>query len=280
MNIDAHVHLLPEAVRKNPAAVRERDPWFAACFPKGAVMADTDQLVKMLDENSLDACIVAGWSFRSIDDCHSMTDAGVQARNVDARIASLAMIHPLDPHIDDALDDAKRRGCCGVGEVNADGFGIGDDRFLFNLAEGCADRELPLLLHCSEPVGHQYPGKGTFAPERVERLLRAVPACTVILAHLGGGVPLYAAMPEVKQLFTHAYVDTAAGPWLYEPDILTQVADTIGWNRIMFGSDFPLLNQHRYIEWTSSGKLTVPEEFWGNTAARVFRIQSGQENVG
>ncbi len=280
MMIDAHVHLLPRDVRMDPSAMRERDPWFAECFPGEGAMADTVELGRMLDDQLCDACVIAGWPFRSIDDCHAMTEAAAEAHRTDARMAFLAMIHPLDPHLDDALDHAQHLGCCGVGELNMDGFGIDNDRFLYQLAEACADRDLPILVHCSEPVGHQYPGKGTFTPLRVEELLRAVPECTVVLAHLGGGLPFYGVMPEVQRILAHAYVDTAAGPWLYTPNVLPIVAGTMGWDRIIFGSDFPLMTQRRIRDWLSSSEVTVPDGFWGRTASRVYHIPSSQENVG
>ncbi len=280
MRIDAHVHLIPDAVREDPAAMRESDPWFAECFPEGKGMGDAVQLSAMLDDQKLDACILAGWPFRSIDDCHAMTEAAAGAARQDARIAFLGMIHPLDPNLDDALDHALKLGCCGVGEVNADGFGIHDDRLLYRLAEACADRKLPLLVHCSEPVGHAYPGKGTFALHRIEKLLQAVPRCTMVLAHLGGGFPFYAVMPEVRELLSHAYVDTAAAPWLYQPEALTRVADSWGWERIIFGSDFPLMAKKKFTKWLNIQGMAVPEEVWGDTAARIYGILPNQENDG
>jgi predicted TIM-barrel fold metal-dependent hydrolase len=72
-------------------------------------------------------------------------------------------------------------------------------------------------------------------------LARAHPAATFILAHLGGGLPFYAAhRPAHRETLRNVYYDTAALPLLYDPAILRQVIDLVGPDRLLYGSDYPL----------------------------------------
>jgi predicted TIM-barrel fold metal-dependent hydrolase len=69
----------------------------------------------------------------------------------------------------------------------------------------------------------------------------------VILAHWGGGLLFYEAMPELREQFRNVYYDTAATPFLYHADIYrAALALNLG-DKILFGSDFPLLPPSRYL---------------------------------
>ena len=46
----------------------------------------------------------------------------------------------------------------------------------------------------------------------------------------------------------NVYFDTAASPFLYDPQIYRQAKEIIGADKILFGSDFPLLKPSRYFE--------------------------------
>jgi predicted TIM-barrel fold metal-dependent hydrolase len=105
---------------------------------------------------------------------------------------------------------------------------------------------LPLLVHCTEEPGHEYPGKyGGFTAGALWRFLRDHEAARVIAAHWGGGLPFYALMPEVRRLLDARRVlfDTAASPLLYDPRVFRVAADLAGSERIAWGSDFPLRRQ-------------------------------------
>jgi predicted TIM-barrel fold metal-dependent hydrolase len=59
----------------------------------------------------------------------------------------------------------------------------------------------------------------------------------VVGAHLAGGLPLHDPAPP------SAYADTAALRFLYEPPVLAALANTAWAERLLFGSDFPLVSQ-------------------------------------
>ena len=65
-------------------------------------------------------------------------------------------------------------------------------------------------------------------------------------------------MPEVKEAFKNVYFDTAASPFLYSPRIYSQVSQLVGADRILFGSDYPLLPPSRLLGEIDS--VDLPEE--------------------
>ena len=70
-----------------------------------------------------------------------------------------------------------------------------------------------------------------------------VPGVNVIAAHWGGGLPFYALMPEVDEAMQRTFFDSAATGFLYRPDVYARAVDLVGAERILFGSDFPLVSQ-------------------------------------
>ena len=54
-------------------------------------------------------------------------------------------------------------------------------------------------------------------------------------------------MKEVKELSQNVYYDTAATSYLYNKDIFEISLKIIGPEKILFGSDFPILNPSRVL---------------------------------
>ena len=55
-------------------------------------------------------------------------------------------------------------------------------------------------------------------------------------------------MAEVRELCRRVWFDTAAGPFLYAPSAYRAVVELCGADRLLFGSDYPLLNVARYAK--------------------------------
>jgi hypothetical protein len=91
------------------------------------------------------------------------------------------------------------------------------------------------------------------------------PDLSIVCAHWGGGLPFYALMPEVKKAMTNIYFDTAASPLLYSPQVYQQVIQLVGADKVLFGSDYPLLEQERSIK--DIANLNLPEETKGQILA-------------
>jgi len=115
-------------------------------------------------------------------------------------------------------------------------------------------------------------------PDRVYSFLQAFSEWPVVLAHLGGGLPFYAVMPEVRAVLSHTYVDTAAWPLLYGPEVFPPLLRFMGEDRVLFASDFPLLDQGQELD--KIRRLSLPGEavetsVLGGNAARLLGLGNG-----
>ena len=133
---------------------------------------------------------------------------------------------------------------------------------------------VPVVVHTSEPVGHGYPGKGATTPERSLAMAEAFPGVAFIFAHFGGGLPFYSLMPEVAKALSNVYFDTAAAPFLYRPDVYGVAASAAGSDRILFGSDYPLIGQGRALREAQKSGLNDLElvDVLGGNAAGLFGV--------
>jgi predicted TIM-barrel fold metal-dependent hydrolase len=81
-------------------------------------------------------------------------------------------------------------------------------------------------------------------------------------------------MPEVAGELKNVYFDTAATPFLYKVEIFRMVRDLIGSEKILFGSDYPLLSPKRILDQVESAGLTEDEKagIIGNNAKLLLSI--------
>jgi predicted TIM-barrel fold metal-dependent hydrolase len=194
-------------------------------------------------------------------------------------VCAIASGVPAPPAVAGAAAEAERcfaLGAVGLGELNADAqrFDLTEPGAVAPVAEVCRSADRPLLLHATEPVGHRYPGKGTATPDRLVRFLEAHPELRVVLAHWGGGLPFYELMPEVAVAAARVVYDTAASTYLYRPQVFRAVLDVVGAERVLWGSDYPVLRQDRFLRRTLAAGLQ-PEELdpmLGANARRVYGL--------
>jgi predicted TIM-barrel fold metal-dependent hydrolase len=68
------------------------------------------------------------------------------------------------------------------------------------------------------------------------------------------------------------YLDTAASPFLYSPQIFDVACRIMGPDKILFGSDFPLLTLDRYVKDLERARVSaaVREAILGGNAARLI----------
>lgn len=254
MIVDAHVHVVPDPVRARLETVRAKDPWFATCHGQRARLESVEGLLEAMDGAGVDRAVVLTWPFADPRLCAEANEwLATAVRPHRDRLVGFAVVSCADAGAASEVRRAAALGLRGVGELNADaqGWQLEDTDAVAPVAAACAEAELPLLLHCSEPVGHSYPGKGTATPDRVAtlatQLVQRYPELELICAHLGGGLPFYAHMPEVRDLCRRLWFDTAAVPLLYAPTVYRHVAELVGADRLLFGSDHPLVPASRYL---------------------------------
>lgn len=276
--VDAHVHVFSEEVRHDRERFAARDRAFAAIYedPK-ARMASPEEVLDALDEAEAWGAVVLGFPWGDVEICRDHNDYILEACQAsERRLLGLGCVSPSSG--ERGLREAERclqMGLMGIGEVATYG-AWGEDLnspFFTGLAERLAQWERPLLLHTTEAVGHTYPGKDRTDLHRIYQWIAAHPELYVVLAHWGGGLFFYELMPEVKEACQRVFYDTAASPFLYRPQIYGVALEIVGRDRLLLGSDFPLIHPRRYIQ--EIRQQGIPEEvtagLLGGNAARLWQ---------
>lgn len=252
MIIDFHTHIFPEKVIKERELFLS-DPSFNLLYSseKSRMIGGTG-LLEYIAENNLYGAAAMSFPWRDADLCRMHNDYMSESASSGAgKVFPFGMVPSGDiSSVRKIAEEIKASGLFGIGEIAFYENGIDEDaeRFLRAALEAAIDLDLPVCLHLNEPVGHMYPGKYEPSLAIVYRLLSGYSNCRVILSHWGGGMLFYELMPEVKEAFRNVWYDTAATPYLYSSSIYKAALGMIPAEKILFGSDFPLLGVKRYRE--------------------------------
>ena len=275
MIVDFHTHIFPPEVIARRDEFFGRDPWLEELYgnPK-AKMASAEDLIASMDADGVDVSVAFPFGWRDpglAEECNSYV---LQAmRDYPGRIVGLAAIQPLAGKRTIAeLERCAKAGMPGFGELmpHGQGYRLSNTKLLAPVVEAALALGLFCLTHTSEPVGHSYPGKGDVTPVEFQAFIAAFPALRVVAAHWGGGFPFYELMPEVHTAAANVWYDSAASLYLYRPEIYPTVARIAGPNKILWGSDFPLLAQGRMLDYARASGLSEDElalALGGNAAA-------------
>ncbi len=133
---------------------------------------------------------------------------------------------------------------------------------------------LVVMTHATEPVGRDYPGKESVTPDVVWNLVQAYPRLRLVLAHWGGGYPFYELMPEVRGASQDVYYDSAASTYLYSPQVFLHIGQIVGFHRILWATDYPILTQRRFIQRVRQLPLDEGdlEAVLGGNAVKLFGL--------
>jgi len=279
MIIDFHTHVVPSGIKERRADYAGRDACFSLLYaePK-AKLATAEEVIASMDEHEIDKSVILNLGWVSHELCVETNDYILEAiARYPERLIGFCVIQPLagDKALKE-LERCARNGAKGIGEMRPDvqDFDLKDSSLMRPVIETAVKHNLIFLTHASEPVGHQYFGKGNITPEAIYPFILNFPDLKVVCAHWGGGLPFYALMPEVAEALSNVYFDTAATPFLYKPQIFQQIADIAGSNKILFGSDYPLLSPKRIIDQLESTGLSQEDKakILGGNAQRLLSI--------
>lgn len=251
MIIDSHTHVFWPEVRDDREAFLARDATFRELYsrPKARI-ATAEELLASMDAAGIDRSVACGFAWSDAELCRRHNEYLLEAASQSGgRIIPFCTVLPSDG---DARDDIKRwvgGGARGLGELRpqSQGYGLIDSEEADLLAWAADAYDLTLLFHASEPLGHVYPGKGGLPIEQLGRFIADFPGVSVIAAHWGGGLPFYALMPEVHESFARTFFDSAGTKYLYSPGVFGRVIELVGANHVLFGSDFPLIEQEEAL---------------------------------
>jgi uncharacterized protein len=282
MIIDIHTHAFPRNVRQARRRFFQDEPAFELLYasPK-ARLAGASEIVTMMDAQGVDKSVIFGFPWRSAETFRRNNDYILEAvaRHPD-RLIGFCCLDPMHRDAPAEVERCLQAGLSGVGELAFYDSGM-DERCLESLDPimALAKRyNRPVMLHTNEPVGHVYPGKSPNTLAQISALVRRFNHNRIILAHWGGGLFFYALLKkQMRQELANVWYDTAASPYLYRPDIYRLALSIAGTDRILLGTDFPLLEPQRYFKEMDQAGLTAAQlkAVCGDNAARLFAL-SGQ----
>jgi len=258
--VDCHTHIFSPEIIAGREAHLQREEWFAHLYgATNAHMASARELVAEMDRCGVDMAVVCGFAWNSFDlyvETNSYI-ADAVSRFPD-RLVGFANVPPLHPEAISELERCLGLGLSGIGELKGagQGFDLDDVASLLPLTDFALANDLPILIHLSEPVGRFYPGKGGSSPRRGFNFAAANPGLKLIFAHWGGGLPFYELMPDVKEALANVWYDCSASPYLYQPEIYRIATDAVGMEKILFGSDYPLISPERYLNELDGSGIT------------------------
>ena len=126
-----------------------------------------------------------------------------------------------------------------------------NDRMAYPLYEAIAEAKLPALFHTGQTgVGAQTPGGGGIRlkysnPMLLDDVAADFPDMPIILAH-----PSFPWQEEALSVATHkpqVYIDLSGWSPKYFPPILVQYANTLLKDKILFGSDYPVIDPQKWM---------------------------------
>lgn len=248
---DSHVHLFPEEVYHNWDKYAAIDPWFGYLTKapedgKGTqeAWANAAEALACADGAGVYGLVMQGWYWNDAGVMRLHNDYMADAfRQHPDRLVGFASINPKFGEAAVAeIERCAALGFRGIGELGpgGNGYDFNDPDFLAVL-ECAQHHHLPVCIHCGEPVGHLYPGKDTTSLAPLPDIAARFPDLKLILAHMGGGMPFFSMNPKLGNSMDNVYYDTAANPLLYGIRSIKAVMDMAGKDKLLYGSDFPLL---------------------------------------
>lgn len=287
--IDAHVHLYPDEVNRDPAgwALAQGEPaWAGLCTRRrknGCPVQgfpSCDELLREMDAAGVERAVLLGWYWARPETCtwqNRFYAASVQAHP--DRLLAFATVQPGAGR-DQAIEELKRargEGLCGIGELSPHSQGYAVDDAAFDAVLTWAGEErLPVTLHVTDPNSRDYPGRVETPLEDFLALAQRRPGVNFILAHWAGLLPLR--NPAAARV-SNVYYDTAASPLLYDESVWRRFLAVVPPDRVLFGSDFPLnvypkrqseAGMRLLIEEALSER--VPESVMHGNAVRLLRL--------
>lgn len=259
MIIDFHTHVFAPSFREQRDHFVHEDPAFQSIYSSPhARLASAEDLIRAMDENGVQRSVVFGFPWQKSDLYVRHNDYILESvHQYPDRLTGFCAFSHLSSEGAREAERCLSQGLSGVGELAVYGSGLTQEvvQTLKDVMDLCARMDVPFLLHTNEPVGHAYPGKTPNTLREIYDFVRAYPSNRIVLAHWGGGLLFYGLMKkEVREALRNVWFDTAASPFLYTPDIYRIAGEIVGFEKILFGSDYPLIRPERYFkEMASAG---------------------------
>lgn len=278
MKVDFHVHITPSDIIKNWERISQKEDYFKLLSESPVnKFATAEDVVDELERSNVDKAVVFGFAFKDMGLCRYVNDYVAESiKKYPEKLIGYISVMPKSKDLEKEIDRCMSLGLCGIGELfpYGQGFDIANPRDVKDLANFSIERDLPVIIHTNEPVGHYYSGKTDTTPVKASKFAENFPDLKIVFAHWGGGLLFYELMPEIKKQNKNVYYDTAASPFLYDKKIYKVSRELGVLDKILLGSDFPLIPMKRYLKEIGNSGLTLDEQskITGENARKLLNI--------
>jgi len=187
-----------------------------------------ETLLPLMDEAQIDQAIVMTYRDATKPDDPATLYVQAAVERFPERFIGYIRVNPNAPGaveaVDQAIGDFKMKGIK-LHPVSYVGFPYGEATL--RVIRRAAEYNAPVLFHTGD--------ESLALPEEVAQAASLVPQARVILAHMGGYFNCEAVLQIGKEL-PNILVDTSAVPY---PWMIRKAIDTLGIERVLFGSDGP-----------------------------------------
>ncbi|MBN2402492.1 MAG: amidohydrolase family protein [Spirochaetes bacterium] len=252
MIIDFHTHVFDSYVIENKTNFLDDQTFSILYSCEKSKLISHNTLIKAMDESNVGYAAAMGFPWEKEKYCEKQNKYFSSLKNSSkGRIIPFGSV-PLNDkqQADDWAKYIKELGLAGIGEVAFYGEGLTyrTAGILEEVFAAGTKYSLPVCVHVSEPVGKDYTGKHSTDLSILYTIIKNFPSAVIILAHWGGGLFFYELMEETRASLKNVYYDTAASPYLYKEDIFEIAVRITGSKKILFGSDYPLINFKKYFD--------------------------------
>jgi len=279
MVIDFHTHIFPRYFREKRDAFFSQEPAFEALYRSASSrLSSRVELLRTMEEQGTERSVIFGFPWETAEHFRRHNDYIIESvQRHPGKLIGFCCFSPLSPQGPEEVKRCLDAGLAGVGELAVYGSGFSEEiiRTLHGVMEICADRSVPVLFHTNEPVGHVYPGKTPVQLNEIYSLIKRYLSNKIVLAHWGGGLFFYSLMKkEVREVLKNVWFDTAASPYLYAPLVYRIAGELLGFEKILFGSDYPLLKPDKYFREMAEAGLSSEAlgMVKGENAARLLGL--------
>ncbi len=250
--IDIHTHTYPDAIAQKAKAALEKFYEFT-CEGEGTVsdLAESSEkagvsgmLMLSVATNVKQIKNVNLWAASAVE---QMTERGFEA-------AAFGGIHQDCPDMASELDEIRALGLSGI-KIHPDIQGVDiDDKRMYELYSLCQG-EFPIYFH----MGDNRPQYRFSEGERLIKIMREFPRLEVIAAHFGS----YCAWDKVPELLRagkdNIMFDTSSALWAMTTEEANGLVDIIGTEKLMFGTDYPVMQAENELKLFMKLKMTETE---------------------
>jgi len=261
MIIDIHTHAWPHKV-----AQKARENLEATFKVKLVGEPTVKTLLDFMQKNKVDISVICGVAVRA-ELVPAINDWLFSVRS--EKIKVFCAMHPEYPLWEEELDRIKKNGDGIKFQPEFQDFYV-DDEKVYPIYAQAEKLNIPILFHCGEELS------GTMlvrsSPERILKVKEAFPDLKIIAAHFGG----FKFWNEVEKylLGKDIYLDTSFFfDYLPKNKILSMFSQHRP-ERLLFGTDFPLIDQKKDIDFLRGLKLQadLEEKIFFLNAKELLRL--------